>query len=95
MRPTLNFRVFWVLVLMFTVMLVAACAAPGEGQTDGVNGANSEQSASAEGVNRDDVAAVYKLPDLDGRIVVAVTGNDYTPLNFIDPPNRRSRRLGI
>ncbi len=25
------------------------------------------------------------LPDLDGRVVVAVTGNDYTPLNFIDP----------
>ncbi len=26
-----------------------------------------------------------KLPDLGGRTVVAVTGNDYTPLNFIDP----------
>lgn len=26
-----------------------------------------------------------ELPDLDGREVVAVTGNDYTPLNFIDP----------
>lgn len=26
-----------------------------------------------------------KLPDLQGRAVVAVTGNDYTPLNFIDP----------
>ena len=25
------------------------------------------------------------LPDLNGRTVVAVTGNDYTPLNFIDP----------
>jgi polar amino acid transport system substrate-binding protein len=25
------------------------------------------------------------LPDLQGRKVVAVTGNDYTPLNFIDP----------
>jgi polar amino acid transport system substrate-binding protein len=25
------------------------------------------------------------LPDLQGRTVVAVTGNDYTPLNFIDP----------
>ena len=27
-----------------------------------------------------------KLPILDGRTVVAVTGNDYTPLNFVDPP---------
>ncbi|MFC2030186.1 transporter substrate-binding domain-containing protein [Chloroflexota bacterium] len=26
-----------------------------------------------------------ELPDLDGRTVVAVTGNDYTPLNFVDP----------
>jgi polar amino acid transport system substrate-binding protein len=26
-----------------------------------------------------------ELPDLQGRTVVAVTGNDYTPLNFIDP----------
>ena len=26
-----------------------------------------------------------QLPDLDGRTVVAVTGNDYTPLNFVDP----------
>jgi ABC-type amino acid transport substrate-binding protein len=26
-----------------------------------------------------------RLPDLEGRTVVAVTGNDYTPLNFVDP----------
>ncbi|MBN1487873.1 MAG: transporter substrate-binding domain-containing protein [Anaerolineae bacterium] len=26
-----------------------------------------------------------QLPDLDGRTVVAVTGNDYTPLNFVEP----------
>jgi polar amino acid transport system substrate-binding protein len=25
------------------------------------------------------------LPDLAGRTIVAVTGNDYTPLNFVDP----------
>ncbi len=25
------------------------------------------------------------LPDLEGRTIVAVTGNDYTPLNFVDP----------
>ena len=28
---------------------------------------------------------VYDLPDLAGRVVVAVTGNDYIPLNFVDP----------
>ena len=26
-----------------------------------------------------------RLPDLEGRKVVAVTGNDYPPLNFVDP----------
>jgi ABC-type amino acid transport substrate-binding protein len=31
------------------------------------------------------VAKTLRLPDLDGRSVVAVTGNDYTPLNFVDP----------
>ncbi len=30
-------------------------------------------------------AKTLRLPDLEGRTVVAVTGNDYTPLNFIDP----------
>jgi polar amino acid transport system substrate-binding protein len=29
--------------------------------------------------------AASELPDLQGRTVVAVTGNDYIPLNFIDP----------
>jgi ABC-type amino acid transport substrate-binding protein len=30
------------------------------------------------------------LPDLEGRSVVAVTGNDYTPLNFVDPVTGKS-----
>ena len=29
--------------------------------------------------------AAFGLPDLGGRTVVAVTGNDYVPLNFVDP----------
>jgi polar amino acid transport system substrate-binding protein len=33
----------------------------------------------------DDIQAVYNLPDLGGQVVVAVTGNDYVPLNYIDP----------
>jgi ABC-type amino acid transport substrate-binding protein len=32
-----------------------------------------------------EIAKTLRLPDLDGRTVVAVTGNDYTPLNFVDP----------
>lgn len=31
------------------------------------------------------VPKTLRLPDLEGRTVVAVTGNDYTPLNFVDP----------
>ncbi|MEA3337060.1 MAG: transporter substrate-binding domain-containing protein [Chloroflexota bacterium] len=33
--------------------------------------------------NQDDL--YDSLPDLEGRTVVAVTGNDYVPLNFVDP----------
>jgi len=32
-----------------------------------------------------DVPATLRLPDLEGVTVVAVTGNDYTPLNYVDP----------
>ncbi len=31
------------------------------------------------------VAETPRLPDLGGRTIAAVTGNDYTPLNFVDP----------
>jgi ABC-type amino acid transport substrate-binding protein len=31
-----------------------------------------------------------RLPDLAGRTVVAVTGNDYPPLNFVDPQSGES-----
>jgi ABC-type amino acid transport substrate-binding protein len=31
------------------------------------------------------VPKTLRLPDLGGQTVVAVTGNDYTPLNFVDP----------
>mgnify|MGYP002632432864 FL=1 len=33
---------------------------------------------------------VYDLPDLAGRVVVAVTGNDYIPLNFVDPASGKA-----
>jgi polar amino acid transport system substrate-binding protein len=37
-----------------------------------------------------EVAKTLRLPDLNGRTVVAVTGNDYTPLNFVDPASGKS-----
>ena len=33
----------------------------------------------------DETPKTLRLPDLGGQTVVAVTGNDYTPLNFVDP----------
>jgi ABC-type amino acid transport substrate-binding protein len=35
-------------------------------------------------------AKAVQLPDLKGQKVVAVTGNDYTPLNFVDPKSGKS-----
>ncbi len=35
------------------------------------------------------------LPDLAGREIVAVTGNDYIPLNFVDPKSGEADGLGI
>ena len=32
-----------------------------------------------------DVPATLRLPDLEGVTIMAVTGNDYTPLNYVDP----------
>jgi len=37
-----------------------------------------------------EVAKTLRLPDLNGRTVVAVTGNDYTPLNFVDPASGKA-----
>jgi polar amino acid transport system substrate-binding protein len=36
------------------------------------------------------VAKTLRLPDLGGKTVVAVTGNDYTPLNFVDPQSGKA-----
>jgi ABC-type amino acid transport substrate-binding protein len=35
-------------------------------------------------------AKTVQLPDLKGQKVVAVTGNDYTPLNFVDPKSGKA-----
>jgi polar amino acid transport system substrate-binding protein len=50
--------------------------------------ASSTQAPVAEPVIEEEPAS--SLPDLDGRTVVAVTGNDYVPLNFVDPKTGES-----
>jgi polar amino acid transport system substrate-binding protein len=46
--------------------------------------ATPEQPAPTE-APAPEAPKTLRLPDLDGQTVVAVTGNDYTPLNFVDP----------
>ncbi len=52
--------------------------------------AATEPSAPAPAQPAAEVAKTLRLPDLEGRTVVAVTGNDYTPLNFVDPASGKS-----
>jgi ABC-type amino acid transport substrate-binding protein len=74
-----------VLTTLLLILLLAACAqAPAIPTPEGVN-APPSAVRDAEGVQPSDVTAVYGLPDLGGRTVVAVTANDYIPLNFVDP----------
>lgn len=59
------------------------------GESTGGDATSASQSSApaqaATGAQPDDVRAVYELPDLGGRVVVAVTANDYIPLNYVDP----------
>ncbi len=78
----MSMRRWWSRLVVFGLLmgLLAACvqpAAPAAGQP--------AVAAEKSGGQPSDVAAVYGLPDLGGRTVVAVTGNDYIPLNFVDP----------
>ncbi len=91
-------RLRWLPILFILLaLLVSACAAPatppqpaapageeaGAAQTAAPEQANAAPAASESTVGTTNV--VYDLPDLGGRTVVAVTANDFTPLNFIDP----------
>ncbi len=72
-----------------------AAVAPATGQEAAPQPA-AEQPATALPVTTAPVATagtanvVYDLPDLAGRAVVAVTANDYIPLNFIDPASGKA-----
>lgn len=61
-------------ILLLTALVMAACAVP-----------TAEPTAPAAAT-----PAASSLPDLGGRTVVAVTGNDYVPLNFVDPATGKS-----
>jgi polar amino acid transport system substrate-binding protein len=73
-------------IFMLLALAVSACVPAAPSPASGESGAQSADagpdSSSAAGMHN----VVYdSLPDMGGAEVVAVTGNDYIPLNFIDP----------
>lgn len=81
----------WI-VLALLVLAAAGCVqapAPAASDAAGVQ----ESARSREAGPPADVAAVYDLPDLGGRTVVAVTANDYIPLNYVDPQSGQAEGL--
>ncbi len=79
------------IAFLILALLVAACTtAPATAPTTAPAGATEEPAEQPAAVETTASAAQPAatdgaLPDLGGRTVVAVTGNDYVPLNFIDP----------
>jgi ABC-type amino acid transport substrate-binding protein len=84
-------------LLAFGLILLLVVAACGPAESTAVPPATSApppeptattaelEPTAAEPEPEAGVPSTLRLPDLDGRTVVAVTGNDYTPLNFVDP----------
>ena len=88
MLARIQSRRWGVFMAVLLILLLAACSGstPDEPVAELTASEGSAPPAQqAEGVQPNDVVAVYGLPDLGGRVVVAVTGNDYIPLNFVDP----------
>lgn len=75
-------------VLFIFALFLAACttvpAMPTDGESADAPAATAAQSATGE------TNVVYDLPDLEGRTIQAVTGNDYIPFNFVDPQTGES-----
>ncbi|MDQ3247704.1 MAG: transporter substrate-binding domain-containing protein, partial [Chloroflexota bacterium] len=77
--------------VLLVTLLFSACipAAPTATNVPAATPAAEAAPAASEPSNRDSIAnstrVVHSLPDLTGRTVVAVTANDFTPLNFVDP----------
>lgn len=82
MRCTIRRIPIWsVLAVLAALALVTACA-PVQPAPAGEAAPAAEEAAPTV---ESEAAPDSDLPDLGGRTVVAVTGNDYVPLNFIDP----------
>lgn len=73
----LNLRTRFVTVVV-VLMVSAACAWAGGSKEQPAPAAQPQPQAAAD-------TPTSGLPDLNGRTIAAVTGNDYVPLNFVDP----------
>ena len=71
-------------VFLLLTLALSACVPAASSPSAGDTGAQSQAAESSATTGMKNV--VYEsLPDMDGAEIVAVTGNDYIPLNFIDP----------
>ena len=85
MANKLSQRHIGMMAAMLFVLLMAACAQTPTPVAEIGESEAAVPASAQEGVQPSDVAAIYGLPDLGGRVVVAVTGDDYIPLNYVDP----------
>ncbi len=69
-----------VALLLLLALALSACIAPTTGET-----ADAQPAADASPETGTANVVYDQLPDMGGAELVAVTGNDYIPLNFIDP----------
>lgn len=95
MKPSKQTLRRWgVLSALLLNLLLAACqqqSATPTPEAAAATGAAPVAASQAEGGPPSDAVAVYGLPDLGGRSVIAVTANDYIPLNFVDPLTGEAR----
>jgi len=81
-----------IFTMLMLILLLAACSQPAS--QAGASASTSPQAAAVAaettGAQASDVSVIYGLPDLKGRTVIAVTGNDYIPLNYVDPGTGKS-----
>ncbi len=73
------------LLLLSLLIVLAACVTPLTPSPSGETPAGADTPAGAV-ANKGLANIVYpELPNLGGETIAAVTANDYTPLNFVDP----------
>jgi ABC-type amino acid transport substrate-binding protein len=81
----------WLPLLLLISLLISACAPmalpSGGTQSEGTPAAAEESAAPASSQSAD---VVYTLPNLQGRTVVAVTADDFTPFQYVDPQTGES-----